>query len=265
MEEKKEEADPVAMMRHGVVMFHNGRCGSSVLAGMLGKHPRVQWDGEVFNAPNALRTTLQGWQRWPRSQYYPAHPFRFLHGLAQAGRKEWYGFDVQFYQLPEIDRTLDVFVDRISRMGFTHFILLDRANYLRVLTSNLVAAKGSKYRLPAGEKPERLTIRINVGHVYPEGGTILEVFRKLDGTFRSLRPLLAGKPMLELNYENHILESPQVAYRMACEFIGVEPRNPPVELARTTPWPLSQVIENWDEVVAALRGTPWEWMAADDP
>lgn len=31
-----------------VVMFHCGRCGSSVVGGLLNQHTKVRWAGEIF-------------------------------------------------------------------------------------------------------------------------------------------------------------------------------------------------------------------------
>ena len=32
----------------GVFMWHQGRCGSSVLANLLNQHPDIDWRGEIF-------------------------------------------------------------------------------------------------------------------------------------------------------------------------------------------------------------------------
>jgi len=258
---KEQDAGGKAISRNKVIMFHNGRCGSSVLGDLLNQHPKVHWDSEIFNAPNPFQPKPQPWQRWIRSPHYPSRPFKFLRSRIQQGPKDWYGFEIQFYQLRELSVPLSEFVSKVTEMGFERFILLDRKNYLRAVVSNLLASQRSKFRLTTGERPELKTVRINIKQVYPrEDSSIIDLLLGYERTFQELRSLVTTQAVLELNYEDHILESPLAAYRLACEFIGIKPRTPRVEMARATPWPLSEVVENFDELVAALRGTPYEWM-----
>jgi len=241
-------------------MFHNGRCGSTVLGRMLGKHKHVHWDEEIFLGPPSWAPELQSWHRWNHSQFYPTRPFQYLRSRIQRTRKTCYGFEVQFYQIRDINVPLTKFVDKVVGMGFSHFILLKRSNHLRVVTSNLVAIQRAQYHVRSGEDPKPTTVRIDIDEPHPRGLPLLELFRLYDSTFVNLRPQLHGKSVLELNYEDHILESPRVAYQMVCEFVGIEANAPSIELTRATPWPLNQIIENFDEVAAALRGTSYEWM-----
>ena len=77
------------------------------------------------------------------------------------------------------------------------------------------------------------------------------------------RRLLTGREILDLTYEDDIADDPHRAYRRICDFLGVTPEPVEVRYGRTTPFPLSGVIENFDEVKAALASTEFEWMLAE--
>lgn len=244
-------------------MFHGGRCGSTVLGDMLNHHSRCQWDSELFLAPNDLGPTLEPYHRWPRSPYFPDRPFSFVESQASITRKEWYGFEVQFYQLREINTTLGNFIKEVSPLGFDRHVVLTRRNYLRVIVSKLLAAQKAEFHFKAGAQPALQTMRINVESVFPRSKSLRSFFKMYDATIQNAAKALTGKSVIWLNYEDHIQQSPRVAYRTVCEFLRIEPENPPITFTRSTPWPLCQIIENYDEVVAHLRGTSYEWMTAN--
>jgi hypothetical protein len=75
--------------------------------------------------------------------------------------------------------------------------------------------------------------------------------------------LLADKDVLQLTYEDDILKDPRIAYRRVCGYLGLEPCPAFVRHARSNPFRLDEIIENYDEVKQALSGTEFEWMLED--
>ena len=69
-----------------------------------------------------------------------------------------------------------------------------------------------------------------------------------------------GERWLHLVYEDDIEQSPKVAYEKVCAFLGVEVFEVEYRLQRLNPKPLSQIIENFDEVREHLSGTRYEEM-----
>jgi hypothetical protein len=64
-----------------------------------------------------------------------------------------------------------------------------------------------------------------------------------------------------LTYEDDVLEDPTRAYSKICEFLGVPPGPAPqIRHARTTPFGLREVVENYLEVEQHLSGTPFARM-----
>ena len=93
---------------------------------------------------------------------------------------------------------------------------------------------------------------------------MLEYLRSYGHNFGQLEELLKDYPnVLKLRYEEDILSQPLEAYRRACEFLGLKPHDVSVRYVKTTPFPTVDVIANYWEVEAALRGTEFEWMLQD--
>ena len=51
-----------------------------------------------------------------------------------------------------------------------------------------------------------------------------------------------------------------MAYRSVCEFIGLEAAPVRVPYERVNPFPLQQMVTNYDTIAAALQDTVFEWM-----
>jgi hypothetical protein len=69
--------------------------------------------------------------------------------------------------------------------------------------------------------------------------------------------LFAGHPSVEVWYED-LLADRDAGFERVQSFLGVEPRRLSVTLSRQNPEPLSDLIENYEELRAAFVGTPAE-------
>ncbi len=77
-----------------------------------------------------------------------------------------------------------------------------------------------------------------------------------------LRVTGAGTPegSIHVIYEDHVEQDPRVGYEMICRHVGVNPGSIPPRLKKGNPFPISSMLENYDEVAAILAGTKFEWM-----
>lgn len=239
-----------------IAMLHAGRCGSSVVADMLQQHPDVRWVGEPFENMQPVYYRMSARHRARDVIANPMYrkPFRY------------FGFDSKY--LPEqhlcpalADKTPAEYVALLLDLGFTHFILLDRRNHLRRAVSIAVGDRTGLWNsfTPVGDAPavhldpERF---VSYGRVMP----LLEFFQNLETRYAVFHELLAGRRLLELNYEDDVERDPRVAHRKVCEFVGIPPRPVEVRLKRLNPKPVDRMLDNFPEVAARLRGTRYEWM-----
>jgi hypothetical protein len=92
---------------------------------------------------------------------------------------------------------------------------------------------------------------------------LINCLEEIDQTYRQLESLLEDKSSLWLTYEDDILPDPRIAYRKICEFIQVEPMAVDILNQRTNPFPIREIVENYDELEAMLQGTKFEWMLTE--
>jgi hypothetical protein len=248
-------------VRTSALMFHTGRCGSTVLAKMLNLHSDIYWAGEIF-------------ERMPeRYRDLSVHPNPVEEIIEQRRRecrrrgKHTFGFELKY--LPGqhfgdgfITMTLEKYVDFVQRLGFSKFIVLQRHNYLRrALSAEVLRLNRSGHAKSTPQKATRITLDLQsfpLTSTYR--GPLLDSFRFIDEHHDRLVTRLAGAEVLHLSYERDVLEDPTVAYGKVCDFLGLDSETPEIPLARTNPFPYEDILENIDDVRAALRNTRYEWM-----
>ncbi len=71
--------------------------------------------------------------------------------------------------------------------------------------------------------------------------------------------LFQEHPKLMISYEDMVKDNAETFNRVQ-EFLGVEPKPLTVTLRRQNPEPLRELLRNYDELRAALHGSPHEWM-----
>lgn len=236
-----------------LVMFHTGRSGSSVLADMLRQHPAMHWDGELFNY------RLTPWREKPRNR--KAEAIGLVKQRMHLFERPFYGFEVLSTQLHAAQMEESEFIAELDGLGFQRFVLLTRRNILRKLVSNLVARERGRWHLSAGETATLEPVRVDtenllMASVKPLVAHIRDTF----ADYERLRVLLKDRSCLALVYEDDVQHDPHAGFRKICEFLEIESIDIPVRHARTTPHPLKQVIQNYDEVQTVLSNTEFAWM-----
>jgi hypothetical protein len=245
------------------VMFHIGRCGSTVLADLLQQNRRICWDGEIYQAhcswleskgivlsPNSLRDQS---------------PFELLQRHMRFSGARYYGFEIKFFHLRWYGVEPTVFVDEIERMGVDHFILLERRNYLRKIVSSVVARQTGKYHLPIRSKPELVRVKIEIDKldIDYDRKPLLDHLRGFRDDILNFELLMDGRPFLKLTYEDDIMDDPVKTSVRVSKFLGVPPITGMIRYHRSTPFPLRDIILNVAEVEAALAGTEFTGMLND--
>jgi len=249
-----------------VVMLHSGRVGSTVVAKMLDHHPRLRWEGEIFEHLSQLNTLPP--DRRPdfhlRDALPPLVKLRVRSGDAyRAGCR--YGFEAKHHpdQHGHIyGLEVEPFVARLSRLGVQYFIELRRKNYLRQVLSVVRLRQTGQNHVRAGDPVQHSPVVINPDSV-PLGRSDLplrERFAEMDALHKKTVAVLQDRHALHLTYEEDIEDDPACAYRQICDFMGLSPMNPKVSLRRTNDAPLTSLIANYDEIRSELLGTPYEWM-----
>lgn len=245
----------------GVAMFHTGRSGSVVLGDLLNQHPRVFWDAEIL-----IRLVVQ-WRREHASGdlVIPVDPIAFLRRRMRLAGTGFYLFEVKPYHLQFFDVGMETFVEHLADIGVTHFIILERRNYLRKIVSSLVAqsATGS-YSVAAGAQPVLNRVVLNVEKVAIDLGVspkpLLAYLSEYGNQFAKLRRILRDEVVLDMTYEEDLLRDVTNGYRSVIRFLRLKEHPVAPRYGRANPFQLSEMIVNFEEVQETLVGTAFEWM-----
>ena len=242
-----------------VAAFHLGRSGSRLLGDLLKQNPNIVWDGELLS-PGRLDGIAGRWPLLPRS---PLAVLRLR--MALAG-KRCYGFETQPPQVEYLDITLHEYIEKLEKLQFHHFLLLERKNHLRRIVSMLVARENSQWHLHPGEVAPPTRIELDVDGLQLNRGrdtqarSLVEQLEREQQTIDALERTLRSRSFLYLSYEDDLETRPQVAYERVCEFINVPAHPVQVRFAKTNPRKLSEIVVNFSQVERALNGTAFQWM-----
>lgn len=245
-----------------IAMFHAGRCGSTVLGDLLNQHPKIFWDGEIFEGRILEHAKFSG----------PSDAVRlFIRIYMYRQTTAFYGFETKFTEehhlrAQRIAMPVDQYLELLRNLGYAHFIVLQRRNYLRKAVSAAVGRKRRQFH-HRSNRPSLTRVRLDVDH-FRSGNRhwpLLEYFQSLDERYANLEHHLRADRTLKLVYEDDIMENPKAAYQHVCTFLGIESEDsdPTIRLRRSNPFGLPEIVENFDEVAMLLRGTAYEWMLDD--
>lgn len=237
-----------------VVMFHRGRCGSTVLATQLDQHSQVGWAGEVLLEHNLVARYGNGFPR-------PVRPLAVARDAMRTRGQRFFGFEVQPNQVRELGCGAEEYVAGLRQLGVEHFVLLERRNALRALVSAAVSEQSKRWAMSGNDQPRLFPVTLDVAAAWGFRGTLVEYLaQEHEHVQQTFEQLLATTKLLSLTYESHIERDPEVSYRLVCEHLSIEPEPVEIRLRRVNPYPLSELLLNFDEVEAALRGSRFEWM-----
>ena len=248
-----------AWRRGNVVMIHIGRCGSTVLGDLLGQHPRMAWDSEIFQ--HVFRQKENEDHSLP--PIADVDPVRYTVDRSNKVFSPYYGLEVKFFHLRALGSELGPFLDGLeAALGKMHYIVLQRENTLRMVLSTLAARHTGVWHLRRDKerKPDRFHVDIEAVFVNRENARLLELLREFSRDFAATETLLRERHTLQLTYERDIQGDPLEAYRKVCRFLDLPAPAVSVNFYRTNAVPLQDMVENFDEIRACLAGTEFEWM-----
>ncbi|MET0566982.1 MAG: hypothetical protein ABW021_11125 [Acidimicrobiia bacterium] len=238
--------------RTTVAMLHVGRCGSTVVAEMLGRHPAISWDGEVFE--DKVRSKI-GFEEVP--------PREFL--INRIGdTPEIYGFEIKY--LPShhpriLGLDLAGLLDLTDSVGVNHYVTLHRHNYLRRVVSGVIGRERRRWHRTSDETMPDTSVRVDLNAVpFGPRQPLLAVFEEMKQGEADLKSALSDRAALHLTYEDDVAVDPVKAYASVCDFIGINPEEVRPGLDRTGADRLESMVSNYHEIAALLSGTEYEWM-----
>jgi hypothetical protein len=244
-----------------IMMFHSARCGSTVIGDLLAKNPELAWNKEIFNKNNGKYYIKPDWKRDPIRKTILWHMY--------SERRSFVGFETTIMPSQQlgpsiIGMTMEDYIGLLVKTGVTHFIILKRENHLRrCISAELMRKNEMAHTRKIVDKITSLKLDVLNTQLGNTKMPLLEIFKQTDERYAQLQSLLTNYKTLKITYEADVSDDPQAAYRKVCDFINVKKVPVDTDYKKTNPFPLDQVLENFDEVAALLKGTSYAWMLTD--
>jgi len=227
-----------------VVLFE-GRSGSTYLIECLANHPQIRAEKEILAA---LRKRVE------RGTADSSAQLRSVEALFAPGQYDYnvVGFKTKVKDI--LDR--DGLANEIQKFG-TRIILLQRRNRIKLLVSlmnaiQLEKATGEWNLYTESDRQPMLHIDLDKFRQWLE--TTEESNLALNGYVQQLH-----LPTLEVYYEDILMDSVMTLERI-CSFLGVPHQQLEGKCIKNTSDDLRNVLENFDELSTAFRGTRYEEM-----
>jgi hypothetical protein len=248
--------------RVNIAMIHPGRCGSTVLAKMLSATIDVYWIGELY------ARFFREWEEQGFNVQNPSSlgddPLLLVRDKMESRPADVFGFEFKPFHNVLFDMPMCKYLDGLDDLGFKHYVVLQRKNRLRAIVSSVAAHRpGGSYHLAKGKAVMRQSIHLDPASVSIDldDKPLLSFLEDYDEQFGEVARIMEGRHALSLIYEDDIESNPRYAYEKVCAFIGIVPEDDIFpELRKTNPFPLSVLIDNYQEVAECLQGTRFAWM-----
>jgi len=250
----------IGSSKTGVVIWHVGRCGSTVLGQCLSQNPHFQWEGEIFNR----------WMPQPLGKGSVPPLSKAILKVRNRQKKDIQLIAVKSLQdqHPGIfDLTALQLAGVLAEYGYTHAVILERRNILRRMVSHCLGSETNVYHLATTDAPpSRKKIHIDVTGI-KVGRSVRPLLEWLDIIADSQSQMKrhhgTESGSLHLSYEDHILDSPLKGYEAVCNHFAVPPTPVQVRLQKTNPFRFSDIIVNYDEIFHLVSSSRHAWMLAE--
>lgn len=220
------------------VIFTSGRSGSTLLVDLLNSIPSIQCDGELLKRRVAFPNAL-------------------VHKFEQQTTRPIYGFKLLSYQLLNVQTGIkdkQAFLDQLIKEQNYQLIHLSRNNKAKQALSIIYAFYRGQWHNKGGSKQKavkRFELSPEVYLFFLKELEILEAFEQAS---------VKDRAHLSLTYEKH-LKQPEFypkTMEMIADFLNIETVPVETKLRKVTPSKLSDMISNQEELVKAVRNSPYE-------
>ena len=252
----------------GVVNWHVGRCGSSVLGSLLAQHPSIAYSNEIYS------------RYMPRRRGSSSLPS--IGSVLDEAEQATSECDLHLFEVKHLpDQNLGLYpqlevqdwLKYFFAQGYKHHLLMRRRNGLRRIVSHFRASLSGQYVLASSSATvDCIPITIPLEGIVHGFGTRtllgwLEEYERgheaMQNCLGALAKLNSDFSWLELVYEDQIEPDPRMAYRDVCNFLGLRAVDVDLRYRKMNLGCLADLIANLDEVRDCLSATRFAWMLSE--
>jgi len=236
-----------------IVLAHP-RSGSDLMIDTLKKHPQIVRFSELFHK-RLVNFKVEGYDnrstklRALRNKY----PVKFLEDYVFSSYRDNIRA-VGFKLLPDqIDNNrFGCLWQWLEQNRDLKVISLTRQNLLARYTSQLIAQRDGRHLIKHESERTKTTITIDPNQCFAE-------FRRREHYIEKIRKCVKRHDVFEVNYEALAVD-PDHHLKEAQEFLGVDIRNLKVGTVKQEIRPISEVVDNYDELRQHFLGTKWQFL-----
>lgn len=239
------------------ILLTSQRTGSTFLVQCLNSHPQIRCYGEILigalcsrkDVPGVFKRSRLSMRAWQYAKSGAWNPARMLNDFYARHEASVMIFKAMYSHLAD-PRTRSYF----SRHTEIRVVHLRRDNLLKQYVSRVLAPKkfgreswGTTQPLPL------MSTTISPARAVAE-------MRKMQDIARSCEGLFSHHPKIELTYET-LIEGQSLSGQAAAaivDLLEVEPAPMNGQAVKGGPDSLELIVENYDELARALRGTEFE-------
>ncbi len=218
------------------VIYGQGRSGSSVLLDLIGSHPDVYCESEIFNEKVAARLLK---------------PWDYLHARADLSPKPAYGCKMKIYQMTDdqgIESPHQFMLD--LHVGGWKVIHLVREDLFRKALSLVVAET-------RGQFLDRKSGGTGVDSIAIDPARLEAAMRERRNADEAELAALEGIPHVRVTYEEDLLDAAnhQAVSDRVLEYLGLESAPVETRYVKTSRGHVSDYVTNYSDVHEYLTGT----------
>lgn len=225
-----------------LILLASPRSGTNWLESLMTSRSDVRMDGEILDNPHMriypdfAKDPIAGiyGDLWAPSDHAVCG-FKLFYFNCRAAHKEK-GYVWQVFQQ---DRSIKV-------------ICLTRENLLRMLISWDMATQTNIWSITEPAQDSRLALLLDPGDV-------LSRLRDIRNGMSRARGVFSAHDVYDVTYEG-LLASTMEHCDAIQDFLGLKRQPLKSPLARMETRLISQIVANYEDICAALRGTEFEWM-----
>lgn len=242
------------MRGNGIVIFHIGRCGSTILSKLLEQNSNIQCESEIFNPYMEHRS---------KCLTVPSLD-QIINQIKSQRYKPLQVIEIKFLEeqhLSIFNISLPEMIFSLKEYGYDRFIILERKNYLRRMISHCVAQETKTYHLNINHRSIIHKIKLDVDAIkvgvktYP----LIKWFEIFSSNYYNIKKLLKND-VLYLCYEDDIENDAFVGYRKTCQFLGIKAEDVEITLTKTNPFETEKILINYKVIQNVLLKTKYKWM-----
>lgn len=236
--------------RTNVAMFHNGRCGSTVVGMLLNQHPKIRWIGEIF-------ASLK--RKYGEDSWVWEDPIRMINLRTKIHTSKVLGLEIKKKHLRDVNMDMSRLVYKLEKMGYEKYVSLERKNYLKREISKIVGNKMEKWNYKKEVEPPKVRVPVDYG----KGRNIAEKFREVEKFYKKVKEKIGKEKLIVITYEDHVKSSPKKAFEKIVSDLGLKKTSTIIKTKKINEGPVRERVKNFEEIRDSLSGTKYEWMLSE--